>query len=370
MKDKLNEIMEIEKDNLIKRIIELVKIESVEAKAQPGKPFGEGVSKALHKALDIAGNLGFITKDIDGYMGYAQYGEGEDYIGIFGHLDVVEAKEGWNFGPYEGIVKDDRIYGRGVLDNKGPIFAALYGLYAIKKLNINLRYPVRIIFGTNEESGFKDAMYYLSKEKPPIYGFTPDCKYPVVYGERGRTKIALKVKNEKELANKLFEKVNYFFLQGNPNGERLGIDYKDSEFGILEMRNFSFNIEEDELVFKFDISYPRGITIEKILENIREKLYKEIKMEIIKNYNPVVFDKESFLVKSLQKAYEEVTNLDGTPVTTTGGTYAKIIPNIVPFGPSFPGQKGIAHNIDEYMDIEDIVLNAKIYANAVYNLGK
>lgn len=82
------------------------------------------------------------------------------------------------------------------------------------------------------------------------------------------------------------------------------------------------------------------------------------------------FDKDSYMVKSMQKAYEEVTGLDGTPVTTTGGTYAKVMPNIVPFGPSFPGQKGVAHNPNEYMDIEDIVLNAKIFAQAIYNLAK
>ncbi|WP_334292000.1 M20/M25/M40 family metallo-hydrolase [Clostridioides difficile] len=88
------------------------------------------------------------------------------------------------------------------------------------------------------------------------------------------------------------------------------------------------------------------------------------------NFNPVYFDKESNLVKKLQLAYERVTSLDGTPVTTNGGTYAKVMPNIVPFGPSFPGQKGIAHNPDEYMDIEDIILNAKIFANAIYELAK
>ena len=76
------------------------------------------------------------------------------------------------------------------------------------------------------------------------------------------------------------------------------------------------------------------------------------------------------MVKQMQLAYEEVTGLDGTPVTTTGGTYAKAMPGIVPFGPSFPGQKGISHNPNEYMDISDIILNTKIFANAIYRLAK
>ena len=69
-------------------------------------------------------------------------------------------------------------------------------------------------------------------------------------------------------------------------------------------------------------------------------------------------------------SYEKVTGDDGTPVTTTGGTYAKLMPNIVPFGPSFPGQKGIGHQPNEWMTIEDIITNAKIYALSLYNLAK
>ena len=75
------------------------------------------------------------------------------------------------------------------------------------------------------------------------------------------------------------------------------------------------------------------------------------------------------MVKALQAAYEKVTGLDGTPVTTTGGTYAKAMPGIVPFGPSFPGQKGIGHNPNEWMSVEDLVSNAKIYGLGLYKLG-
>lgn len=70
----------------------------------------------------------------------------------------------------------------------------------------------------------------------------------------------------------------------------------------------------------------------------------------------------------MSKIYEDVTKLDGTPVTTTGATYARFLPNIVAFGPSFPGQKGIAHNQDEYMDEEDLLLNMEIYMRAMLKL--
>ena len=362
------------KEKMINHIIDIVKIPSVESEAIDGAPFGKEVNNALLKALEISEELGFKTKNIDGYMGYAQFGEGNDYVGVFGHLDVVPAGEGWTNPPFSGHIEDGKIFSRGVLDNKGPIMTALYGLYAIKESGLKLTKPVRIVFGTDEESGFTDLDYYLSKEKPPVMGFTPDCKYPVVYGERGRAKIKVKVdinnENRVEVTREFFDFVNKYILSSKDNGEILGINYDDKEFGTMVMRGYSLENDENSLGFNIVLSYPAVVTIDEILEQIKSKATDNIIIELLHNYDPVKFEKDCFLVKSLQDAYEEITGLDGTPVTTTGGTYAKAMPNIVPFGPSFPGQKGIGHNPNEYMDISDIVLNAKIYAQALYRLAK
>lgn len=93
-------------------------------------------------------------------------------------------------------------------------------------------------------------------------------------------------------------------------------------------------------------------------------------VELISNYDSVYFNKDSKMVTIMKETYEDVTGNDGTPVTTTGGTYAKLMPHIVPFGPSFPGQKGIGHNPNEWMRIEDIITNAKIYALNLYRLSE
>lgn len=374
MENILNIKIDENKDKMISHIIDVVKIPSVESEAVDGAPFGEEVNNALLKALEISEELGFKTKNIDGYMGYAEFGEGEDYVGVFGHLDVVPEGEGWINLPYSGHIEDGKIFSRGVLDNKGPIMSALYGLYAIKESGLKLTKPVRIVFGTDEESGFEDLNYYLSKEKPPVMGFTPDCKYPVVYGERGRAKIRVKVdidnENRVQRTREFFDFVNKYILSSKDNGERLGINYDDKEFGTMVMRGYSLDNDENSLGFNLALSYPAVATIDEIMKQIRSKATDNVEIELLHNYNPVKFEKDCFLVKSLQDAYEDITGLDGTPVTTTGGTYAKAMPNIVPFGPSFPGQKGIAHNPNEYMDISDIILNAKIYAQALYRLAK
>lgn len=362
----LNKVEEL-KDKLIANIIELVKIPSVEDVPQDGMPFGNGVNDCLLKALEIANKLGFETKNLDGYVGYAQLGEGNDYIGVIGHLDVVSVGEGWINPPFSGYIKDERIYSRGVLDNKGPIMSSLYALYACKEVGVTFNKPIRIIFGTNEETGMKDIQYYLQHEKPPIMGWTPDCKYPVVYGERGRAKF--KIVADLSYINEFFNFITKYFLKTKDHEKALGVDYFDDEYGKMEIRGLELKTEQDKCIFNFTLSYPAITTITQITKQLKTKLPDGLRLDLVHNCNPVKFEKECFLVKKLQEAYEEITGLDGTPVTTTGGTYAKLMPNIVPFGPSFPGQKGIGHNPNEWMDIKDIMLNTKIYALSFIKLA-
>lgn len=358
------------KDEMIQSILELVRIDSVEGEASEDAPFGHGVKQALLRALDIGGRLGFDTVNLDNRIGYAQYGRGEDsYVCAIGHVDVVPAGEGWKQPPFSGYMENGTIYSRGVLDNKGPVLACLYGLAALKKLGLTLKHPVRIIFGCDEETGFEDLKYYLTKENPPIYGFTPDCKYPVVYSERGRA--VVRILGKKDSLQPFFKFVNQYFIGAKNTGDRLGIDFFHEEYGTMEMRDYKLGCADETVSFDVTLSYPGGFSIGQVMEKIGEKVSDSgLHTELLTNYDPVIFEKDSPMVKALQESYEIVTGRDGTPVTTTGGTYAKGMPGIVPFGPSFPGQKGIGHNPNEWMTVEDLISNARIYALALYRLGQ
>ncbi|SNS84443.1 succinyl-diaminopimelate desuccinylase [Anaerovirgula multivorans] len=183
--EKINQFIDRYRDDLIKKTQEVVKIPSVEGKCQPGKPFGEEVHAALEYVLTVAQEMGFATKNLDGYAGYAEMGEGNETIAILGHLDVVPEGEGWTYPPYGAEIHNGKIFGRGTIDDKGPIIAALYAMKALKESQLPIHKKIRIIFGTNEETGMKDMEYYLSKEKNPDIGFTPDGDFPVIYGEKG-----------------------------------------------------------------------------------------------------------------------------------------------------------------------------------------
>lgn len=213
-------------DEMISGIKRVVQIDSVQSEAKPGMPFGEGVNKALEEALKLARELGFETENVDHMVGIAKYGQGEDYIGIMGHLDVVPVGEGWNHPPFSAYEDENgRIFARGILDNKGPTLSCLYALYAIKELKIQLKRPVYILFGTNEETGFEDLTHFLKVRKPPIMGWTPDCKYPVVYAERGRSTYRVSAAIENKTVFNQF--INEYILSDNGFGNKLGLNIED-----------------------------------------------------------------------------------------------------------------------------------------------
>ena len=198
LKDLNNRIEEM-RDNIIATTQELIRIKSVQDTPKDGKPFGEGVNKALEATLEIAKNMGFETGNIDGYAGYAEMGQGDEMLGILCHLDVVPEGSNWTYPPYAAEIHDDKIYGRGSIDDKGPAVAALYAMKAVKDSDITLNKRVRIIFGTNEESGWGGMDYYLENAEVPDLGFSPDAEFPVIHAEKGI--LIFKLKEEFENAD-------------------------------------------------------------------------------------------------------------------------------------------------------------------------
>jgi predicted dipeptidase len=180
-------------------LTELVRIPSVCAEGEEGYPFGAAVDQALRKALEIAGKLGFRTCYGDGgYYGYAETGEGQEMLGILGHLDVVPPGklEDWERDPFDPVEKDGKLYGRGTQDDKGPMLAALFAVKALMDAGVKFNRRVRFIFGTDEETLWRCINRYKEKEELPDMGFSPDSRFPVTYAEKGLLQVRLEGKNE------------------------------------------------------------------------------------------------------------------------------------------------------------------------------
>lgn len=183
----IDEFIEKNKGNILRDIARLIAVPSEEGKPVPEAPFGAGPRAALNMAFDICRENDLCTGDAQGHIGWAELpgADPEKYLAAITHLDVVPAGNGWDADPYTLRVKDGWLLGRGVMDDKGPAVICIYALKYLKESGKALRYPIRILFGTNEETDMGDIEYYKKHFSMPVFCFTPDAEFPVCNGEKG-----------------------------------------------------------------------------------------------------------------------------------------------------------------------------------------
>lgn len=189
----MKQIIQSMKDEIIDSTCDFIRIPSVFSYSKNSKkPFGSEIAKALEYILNLGKKLGFRTKNIDGYCGYIECGKGEELIGIIGHIDVVPASDDWTYPPFSGIIENNNIYGRGAIDDKGPVIASLYAMKAIMD-TIDLNKRIRLILGTDEERTWKCINYYKSTQQEiPNISFSPDADFPCIYAEKSLLSVYLK----------------------------------------------------------------------------------------------------------------------------------------------------------------------------------
>ena len=455
-----DKIIEESKNEIINKTCELIKIPSVSLETNnPDLPFGENCTNALNYILKLGNSFGFKTKNIDNYCGYIEFGEGNDLVGIIGHLDVVPALEedGWTTPPFLPEVRDGKIFGRGSIDDKGPVIASLYAMKAIKD-SCKISKRVRLIIGLNEEKGWKCIDYYKNHEEWPTIGFSPDANFPGIFAEKGILSIELKNyfkikdfeiidistnnnainvvpkyvsitlktqntysleniirKSEENISIKKIEsniiKIESFGIAAHAAHPELG---KNAIKQLIEflLKNFEFETEYLKTIYEsglFDIESPRFMPTDKLedesgvltsnvaileyenqnnklvikinlrvpvtisLDEIQNKytsLFDTIEVNRLSVQEPLYVEKDSYLVKTLVDIFNKKTNLNASPIAIGGGTYARAFDNFISYGVTMPSKKDMCHQVDEFVEIDDLILASKIYAEAIYELTK
>jgi succinyl-diaminopimelate desuccinylase len=155
------------------------------------------------------------------------------------------------------------------------------------------------------------------------------------------------------------------------DGASLGLALEDEPSGKLSLNLGMIDIKENKLSTTLNIRYPVTYHCEDVVSNLRQKVGSTgFRIENLRHQKPLFFPLDSPLVRVLLNVFKEKTGFEGKPLAIGGGTYAKEMPNIVAFGPIFPGKPMVEHKPDEYIIIEELVLNCKIYASAIYQLAK
>lgn len=182
---KIYDWLESHKNEFLSDLGEIISIPSVSDSASVVKPFGEQCRRAFDVMFALGRKYGFKCTDFDGFVGGISLGGGENRIGIWGHIDVVPAGEGWEYEPFRLTVKDGFAIGRGVADDKGPCIEALYAMRAVKELGLVKNKNICLYFGASEETGMDDIDYFNKHYYAPPLSIIADSDFPVCFGESG-----------------------------------------------------------------------------------------------------------------------------------------------------------------------------------------
>ena len=186
------------KDAIIEDLIKVCRIESVTREDSDVKPFGQSCRNVLDYMLKVGEDEGFKTTNHEYYVGSVMYDTGKPKrIGVLAHLDVVPAGEDWTITePYNPVIKDGYLFGRGTGDDKSGAIAGLYIMKAFRDLNVPVNNNIELLLGTNEETGMKDMRYYSKHYEAPDFTFVPDAGFPGAAGEFGRLRYVLTSRNK------------------------------------------------------------------------------------------------------------------------------------------------------------------------------
>ncbi len=172
------------KESIIKETAALMKFQTF-ASTMPNRENPEFIKQKAY-LQSLAEKLGLNFRDVDGYVQEIWIGDSKQSFGIMSHSDVqpVDPKE-WSKDPWSGEIINGKIWGRGSVDDKGPIVAVMYGMRALLDSRLPLKKKIILLVGTDEESANEDVTYYLKTNKPPDETIVVDSNYPVVCAEKG-----------------------------------------------------------------------------------------------------------------------------------------------------------------------------------------
>lgn len=443
-------------EKMLKELQELIAIPSILSEdAAPDAPFGKDVKRALDWFLDKGRENGYKVKNVDNIAGHLETGEGEELLGILGHVDVVPTGEGWTKDPFGGVIEDGKLFGRGAIDDKGPTIAAWTALNMVKDAGVTFNKRIRLIIGTDEESGFRCVENYFQKEEMPTIAFAPDADFPIINAEKGIAALVFSQltsgKEDQLIAFRSGERTNMvpdfatatvagnladwkerfetfsnkydvpfsiveengkviltvhgkaahamepddginagvllaLFLKdhlsgdgqvfadfivdkfyGDSRGRSMGLEFKDDVSGDTTFNAGIMRYDREkggivEVSMRYSITYP----FDKKMNDFQVEGFS---LNIHSNSNPHYVDERDPFIKTLQNAYEKQMGERAELLAIGGGTYARVMDKGVAFGMLFPGEKDVAHQLDEFVDIANLTKATAIYAEAIYQLA-
>lgn len=323
--------------------------------------------------MDLGKSYGFNTRNLNGQVGLIEYGTGEESMGILVHCDVVPAGNGWDTDPFELTRIEGKLFGRGTIDDKGPALACLHGMKQLRDSGFEPNRKIQMIIGTDEETLWRGIDQFVKNEKLPELGFTPDGNFPLIHAEKGILDFDL-----------LYDFDNMQITKGVKLKSLTGGMSRNSVADQCRVE-FQANTDHQEIIYNKIRNKLMDTPITIKVENDEDgmsivltgkychAMHPEKGINAI-NYCMLLLE-EITDGGSVFQTYGEKIGLDiygdkeTQPLVIGGGTYARVLPNTVSFGPVYPDQVELAHEANEYIEEAELIKLIDIYGEAIKRLA-
>lgn len=320
-----------------------------------------------------------------------------------GHIDVVPPGAGWMLDPFAGEVRDGRIYGRGVTDQKAGLAASLFAVEAIRRAGVKLTGSVEQSATVDEESGGFAGVAYLAEHgyvRPDLVDYviiTEPLDYDrICLGHRGvfwfevlmHGRIShgsmpfLGVSAIDRMA-RLIERIEQELKPRlAARRTRMPVEPEAARSATINVNSICGGQDPDspQTPCVADLCravFDRRFLIEEKLEDVREELIElverlraddaELQYELkdLMIVHPTMTAPESRLVRTMRDVISQTLDRE-PPLVASPGTYdqkhfARLagIEQCIAYG---PGILKMAHQPDEYCEIEHLVSACKAMA--------
>lgn len=300
------------------------------------------------------------------------------------HMDVVPAGDGWDHDPFEMVIKDGKLYGRGVVDNKGPLAAILVASDILKELKLDERLSGELLIAaladeeTTDPDGIDYGIGFLLENGliQPTHAIVPDIGYDmqqIDIAEKGRLVIKITAHGKQAHGSTPEKGINAIFMMNKllNHLEQMVLPHEihpvlgSPSLNLGEIHGgAAANMVPASCSIYVDIRIVPGMTVAGVSEQL-QMLFDRIEggdftMEIISQSAPFSIDPDNELVRLIQKYTQQVLGFVAQPMGMSGGTYAKNLIEhqvlTVGWGPG----GDTAHTAKESIEIQQLLDFAKI----------
>jgi len=363
----------------------------------------EDIIKRLKKEM---ASIGFDDVIIDGLGNViGRLGNGPVKIAFDAHIDTVDIgnRSLWKFDPYDGHVKDGKVWGRGAADQKGGMASMLAAARIIKELDLARGCTIYMIGTVMEEDC--DGLcwnYIIDKEKirPDFVVLTEPTGCRIYRGHRGRMEIEISVAglsahgSAPERGDNAVYKIAPLIKEIELLNGRLAFDEFLGKGTVVlsQIKSISPSLcaVPDYCSIYLDRRLTWGETKESALAEIQEiiqRLKIEAKVELPvyreKSFTGTIYPMEKYYptwkleenhplvragVASYRALFEKEPVVGKWTFSTNGVTICGVhgIP-CIGFGPGFEEQ---AHAPNEWTPVEHLWQAAAFYAGIVANISR